>query len=155
MGDTAGLWEDDIQQQPFALQFPNLYEYANNKNVSLKDGLAATNLLDIFKLPMSRTTYNEFLVFKDELDSLRVDNDQTNIWVYHWSGGLYTSRKFYRYQFENVMPPPPFYWIWKAKCMPRIEFFTWLLLVDRLNTRDLLRRRHKHMDIIVYYVMTR
>jgi hypothetical protein len=31
MGDTAGLWEYDIQQQPFALQFPNLYESANNK----------------------------------------------------------------------------------------------------------------------------
>jgi hypothetical protein len=124
MGDTASLWEDDIQQQPFALHFPNLYEYANNKNMSLKDGLAATNLLDIFRLPMSRIAYNEFLVFKDELDSLRADNDQTDIWVYHWSGGLYTSRKFYRYQFENVTPPPPFCWIWKAKCMPRIKFFT-------------------------------
>jgi hypothetical protein len=25
-------------------------------------------------------------------------------------------------------------------------FFAWLLLVDRLNTRDMLRRRHKHLE---------
>jgi len=27
--------------------------------------------------------------------------------------------------------------------MPKIKFFTWLLLMDRLNTRDVLRRRKK------------
>jgi hypothetical protein len=31
MGDKVGLWEDNIQQQPFSLQFPNLYVYASNK----------------------------------------------------------------------------------------------------------------------------
>jgi hypothetical protein len=30
--------------------------------------------------------------------------------------------------------------------MPKINFFPWLLLADRLNTRDLLRRRHKHLE---------
>ena len=30
--------------------------------------------------------------------------------------------------------------------MPKIKFFAWLLLVDRLNTRQMLRRRHKHLE---------
>jgi hypothetical protein len=97
-----------FSNSPLLSNFPTFMSLPTTKNMSLKDGLATTNLLDIFKLPMSRTAYNEFLVFKDELDSLRADNDQTDIWVYHWSGGLYTSRKFYGYQFENVTPPPPF-----------------------------------------------
>lgn len=93
MGDTVGLWEDNMQQQqPFSLKFPNLYTYANNKKLSIKDGLAATNLLDLFRLPMSRMAYNEFIVFREELDSLRADNNETDIWVYQWSGGLYSSR---------------------------------------------------------------
>jgi hypothetical protein len=65
MGVTVGLWEDSIQGQPFSIQFPNLYTYADNRNTSLKDSLAATNLLDIFLLPMSRQAHNEFLIFKD------------------------------------------------------------------------------------------
>jgi hypothetical protein len=30
--------------------------------------------------------------------------------------------------------------------MPKIKFFAWLLLVDRLNTRDMLQRRNKHLE---------
>jgi hypothetical protein len=91
-GDTVSLWEDNLQHQPFSIKYPNLYTYVNNKNLSLKAGLAAPNLLDILRLPMSRAAYNEFLVFREDLDSLRADSDQDDVWVYQWSGGLYSSR---------------------------------------------------------------
>jgi hypothetical protein len=146
MGDTVGLWEDNIALQPFSVRFPNLYDYAINKKMSFKTGLASSNLLDIFRLPISRVAYNEYLIFKEDLDSLRSDTDQTDVWICNWNGGLYSSRQYYKHQFLQVIPPPPFCWIWKAKCMPRINFFAWLLLADRLNTRDILRRRHKHLE---------
>jgi hypothetical protein len=37
-------------------------------------------------------------------------------------------------------------WIWKSKCVPKIKFFSWLLLNDRLNIRNILRRRHKFLE---------
>jgi hypothetical protein len=37
-------------------------------------------------------------------------------------------------------------WIWKSKCVPTIIFFAWLLLNDRLNTRNILRRRKKFLE---------
>jgi len=126
--------------------YPNLYAYAINKNMSVKSGLAVSHLLEIFRLPMSRMAYNGFLVFKEELESLRADNDQTDVWIYNWNGGLYSSKQFYKHHFVQITLPPPFCWIWKAKCMPKINFFAWLLLADRLNTRDILRRRHKHLE---------
>ena len=86
MGDTIGLWEDNIHQHPFSLMYPNLYAYAINKNMSVKSGLVVSNLQEIFRPPMSRMAYNEFLVFREDLDSLRADNDQTVVWVYQWSG---------------------------------------------------------------------
>lgn len=30
--------------------------------------------------------------------------------------------------------------------MPKVKFFAWLLLMDRLNTRNVLRQRHKHFE---------
>jgi hypothetical protein len=30
--------------------------------------------------------------------------------------------------------------LWKSKCTPRVKFFGWLVLVDRLNIRNMLKR---------------
>jgi len=35
-----------------------------------------------------------------------------------------------------------FGWLWKAKCPIKFKMFGWLLMVDRLNTRNMLKRRH-------------
>ena len=32
--------------------------------------------------------------------------------------------------------------LWKSKCTPRLKFFAWLMFVDRLNTKNMLSRRH-------------
>lgn len=81
MGDTVGLWEDNIAQQPFSVMFPNLYEYGVNKKMSVNTGLAASNLLEISRLPISRVAYNEYLIFREDLDSFRSDTDQTDVWI--------------------------------------------------------------------------
>jgi hypothetical protein len=36
--------------------------------------------------------------------------------------------------------------MWKSKGMPRIKFFAWLVLVDRLNTKAMLQRRHMNIQ---------
>ncbi len=33
-------------------------------------------------------------------------------------------------------------WLWKTKCVMKIKFFAWLMFCDRLNTREMLDRRH-------------
>ena len=38
--------------------------------------------------------------------------------------------------------PPHFSWIWKSSCQSKQKFFFWLLLQDRLNTRNLLGRKN-------------
>ena len=35
-----------------------------------------------------------------------------------------------------------FKWIWKSSSVMKTKSFAWLLLSDRLNTKDLLKRRH-------------
>lgn len=41
-----------------------------------------------------------------------------------------------------MSPPVTFGWIWRTKLNMKIKVFAWLLLMDRVNTRDLLDRKH-------------
>ena len=36
----------------------------------------------------------------------------------------------------------PFPWIWSSKCRNKLRIFAWLLLMDRLNTRNILKRKN-------------
>ena len=44
-------------------------------------------------------------------------------------------------------------YIWKSKCTPRIKFFAWLMMVDRLNTKIMLRRRHYNTQAGIYCIL--
>jgi hypothetical protein len=57
-------------------------------------------------------------------------------------GSAYSSSKFYKIVFQSVDAHPIFKWVWKSRCTNRVKFFAWLVLVDRLNTRSMLKRRH-------------
>jgi hypothetical protein len=41
---------------------------------------------------------------------------------------------------------PVYQWIWKSKCQMKHKVFFWLILKDRVSTRDLLRRREMNLD---------
>jgi hypothetical protein len=48
---------------------------------------------------------------------------------------------------SGQMPTHPvFKWLWKSKCQPKHMVFFWLVLQDKLNTRDRLRRRHMELE---------
>jgi len=48
--------------------------------------------------------------------------------------------------FSCIPAPYTFSWIWKSQCTPRIKVFAWLMFVDRLNTRSMLRRRNFNLQ---------
>jgi hypothetical protein len=50
--------------------------------------------------------------------------------------------------FRSIDPPIPFSWIWKSKLWPKLKVFAWLLLSDRLKTRNMLKRRHLNIGNI-------
>lgn len=66
--------------------------------------------------------------------------DVNDAWCFIWGSQNYASSKYYQYHFSNIQPHRTILWIWKSKCVPKIKFFAWLLLNDRLNTRNMLRR---------------
>ena len=102
----------------------------------------AEDFEDLFYLPLSQAAFVEFEDLQEHLIGLPGPQSEDDVWSYIWGNGTYTSQRLYKLVFANTDAHPTFGWIWKAKCTPRIKFFAWLVLVDRLNTKDMLRRRH-------------
>jgi hypothetical protein len=56
-------------------------------------------------------------------------------------GHSYTPSKFYHLPYKSINPPSSFVWIWGSKCSNKLKVFSWLLMMDRLNVRRILRRK--------------
>lgn len=67
-------------------------------------------------------------------------------WTNGGKFGEYSSRRYYSYVFRGIDAHPIYKVIWKSRCTPRVKFFAWLVLVDRLNTKDMLQRRHLNIQ---------
>jgi hypothetical protein len=109
--------------------------------------MASEDLLDCFRIPMSRRAYNEFLELQIELTNLASSlSDENDKWTFIWGNQNYSSSRFYQYHFRAIQPHRSVLWVWKTKCVQKIKVFGWLLLNDRLNTRNILRRRKKFLE---------
>jgi hypothetical protein len=73
-----------------------------------------------------------------------VDDEAKDSCHYAWGNSTFMSSRFYHCHFNSFQPPRPFIWIWDSCCANKIKVFSWFLLMDRLNVRNILRRkRHK------------
>ena len=63
-------------------------------------------------------------------------------WTCIWGTNYYSANRFYSFYFKDIHAHQAYRWIWKSKATMKIKVFGWLLPPDRLNTRDMLKRRH-------------
>ena len=71
-------------------------------------------------------------------------NDQRDIWTSTW--GEYAPSKTYRFLVGQRNVHQVYNWLWKCYCQPKHKVFFWLLLKDRLSTRNILRRKNMQLD---------
>jgi hypothetical protein len=67
-------------------------------------------------------------------------------WAYIWGNSNFSSAKAYKKLIGHRQVHPAFHWIWRSKCQMKHKIFFWLLLMDRIPTKDILRRRNMHLD---------
>ena len=58
----------------------------------------------------------------------------------------FSSTKAYRLLTGHRTVHQAFRWLWKSSCRNKCKFFIWLVLKDRLGTRNLLRRRNMFLQ---------
>jgi hypothetical protein len=136
----SDVWNGNLLQQ----KFPRLFSFAKNKNILVAQFLMNNQLETQFHLPLSEQAFLEYQELQEIISSIQVDNEAKDSWHYAWGNNTFTSSRCYHYHFNNFQPPIPFIWIWDSCCANKIKVFSWFLLVDRLNVRNILRRkRHK------------
>jgi hypothetical protein len=128
-------------------KFPRLYSFAKNRDISVAQFLANNQIQEQFHLPLSVEAFQEHQQMQQIIQQIQISSQEKDIWHYIWGNNRYTSSKFYHSSYKNIQPPPPLVWIWDSKCSNKIRVFVWLLLMDMLNVRNILRRKkHKLQD---------
>ena len=65
-----------------------------------------------------------------------------DVWHYSWGSMLHKLKDYYNNYFRDGVTHQAFSQLWKSKCTMKIKVFGWLLFHDRLNTLNMLKRRH-------------
>jgi hypothetical protein len=80
-------------------------------------------------------------MLQETLPHLELDSNSKDLWKPVW-GNDYSVKKFYTLIYDLFQTHPIFKAVWRSRCIPRVKFFLWLILVDRLNTKTMLSRRN-------------
>src|SRR6266540_3643166 len=125
---------------PLCFRFPRLFSYVVDDKLTVAEVYMTTDRTSLFHLPMSSQAYEEFGLLQDALLANPLSAEPDN-WAYGW-GQTYKSGQYYSLIHSHILVPTIYKWIWKSSCIMRTKVFAWLLLSDRLNTRDLLKCHH-------------
>jgi hypothetical protein len=141
-GDSILFWHDKWSGIIPAQEFPRLHSFALNNQLSVKEMFQCTNRAELFYRPLSQQAFEEYNRMQNIIGSISLDPVKNDVWETIWKDGVYTANLYYKHCYINVTSSKIYSWIWKCRVLLRIKVFAWLLVSDRLNTKDMLRRRH-------------
>jgi hypothetical protein len=136
------VWMQGINSE----NYPRAFSFVTKEDASVQEFLTSTRLSENFFLPMSHEAMTELRTLHAETADIQITMNTHDTWTYAWGSDKYSSRLYYQFCFRNLQPHITFKWIWKSKCTPKLKFFGWLVQSDRLNTRNMLRRRHYQIN---------
>lgn len=99
----------------------------------------------LFHRPLSVEARHQFEVVQNIILNTHV-SDQKDIWSYTWTSKTYSSMKMYRCIIGPSTSHHIFKLLWKTSAMLRHKIFFWLLLYDKVNTRNLLLGKKMYLE---------
>lgn len=140
-GSSILFWKDNWAGDSLIQIMPSIAQFARFPDMSIREVSEASCLEDIFVIPISQTAAEELEDLRELVQSFTLLNEPDQR-VFCWGNKKYVVAKVYKLAFLSVPAPPAFKLVWKSKVTPRIKFFAWLILLDRLNTKSMLARRN-------------
>jgi hypothetical protein len=103
----------------------------------------------MFHTPLSTIADEQCIRLQNTLNCFATpENDlmEKDKWSLDGNSVKYSTKKVYLAITKPNIAPAPFMWIWNSACLPKHKFFFWLLLQDRLNTKELMKRKKFFVD---------
>lgn len=123
---------------------PRIHEASRRKNWKVREALHGNAWMikikpdTIISGDHIRELFSLWILVKDfQLDEHAED---AIVWK-HAVDGIYSAATAYKAQFLGLTLSPLDFMVWKAWAPPKVKFFAWLALQDRIWTADRLERR--------------
>lgn len=129
-------------QESFSL----LLSYAKQEDICFNKFIFLGDLEELFHTSLPEQGIDQWQILSNHIQST-FPNGNPDQWNYVWNPNVYKSRKMYHLFFSHIHPDIPLTLIWKSKGTMKIKVFLCLLLMDRLNTKDLLQRMHFNTQV--------
>lgn len=146
-GLTVMFWKDLWDLGVLQWQFPQLFSFATDHNISVAKFLQQ-DAYQNFYTPLSLIASDQLQDLSVLVQSLSADDIDADLWSYIWHSPEFSVKKAYELLQGNAPVSPAFKWLWESCIQGKHKCFFWLFLRDRLNTCNLLRR--KHMFLLDY-----
>jgi hypothetical protein len=140
-GKSCYLWEDLWGNDILSQKFPELFSFAKKKKLVFAEAKVQVQLHSLFHLPLSQQAHAQLLQLQEILDDLDI-SDEPDKWLYIWNSNSFSVRKAYKHLSGQRTLHPAFAWLWNCSCQPKHKVFFWVLTMDRLSTRELLKRKN-------------
>lgn len=131
------LWDGRVLQQSFL----ELFSYSKNALISVSSMKSAALPISHFHLSLSAEAYDQFLQLQNIIHNIDL-SAVPDRWQYIWGSFAFSSSKAYKTLIGSLQVHDVYGWLWRSSCQNKRKFFFWLLLKDRLSTRNLLKRKH-------------
>jgi hypothetical protein len=146
-GSSTLFWKDFWQCEiNLCDKFPRLFSYALNEDLTVADFAHSPDATSLFSLPLSVQAFEELEQVQQIMENLVIDPSTHDSRVFVWGSNQYTSAKYYKFLFARLPQDPALNSVWRSKCLPKLRVFAWLLIQDRLNTKDIMQRKNWHVE---------
>jgi hypothetical protein len=130
------IWCDSV---PLSFRYPNLFDIAYDKNITVEKVLSSDFQFLTFRrrlLGDLATDYNNLIVQCNKVGRFNYDDKVA------WSLGKhgFSVKSFYKESKCSHVPVPSNF-LWKTRLPHKIKVFLWLVLHNKILTRDNLRKR--------------
>ena len=100
-GRTILFWDDLWNKGIPAQQYPELFSFACNSKLSIKEAKQKEHLFEIFQLPLSKQAYEQYLELNEAWEQITIINAKDN-WKFIWGSEIFSTKKTYRHLMGHI-----------------------------------------------------
>jgi hypothetical protein len=157
-GTSTSFWKDFWNSEKgsetlLCNEYPRLFSYSLSGDISVAQFLGNNTPTNLFALPLSVQAFEELNEIQAWCQDFQREQSSNDARSFCWGTEQYTSAKFYKYIFGAIPEDISLKFIWKSRCLPKLKVFAWLLLMDRLNTKDIMKRKSWTIESDEYCVL--